>query len=198
MGLLFNPFTYMQVLNIDFGYTPGGIDAITLVFCPLAGFLADVQFSRFRMILTGSYVVLFSMVLIILAEGLEVPNVYHFLIQNGTRSYENLFWTGLSLSSLFGVFLIIGFIGFIANIIQFGLDHLHDSPTEDQSLFIHWYVCIFYAYILSSSKVSEILLNLSQPFVKYLLITLTFVVPSLLVVLLTVVYFAEEVVHNRC
>ena len=86
--------------------------------------------------------------------------------------------------------MIIGFIGFIANIIQFGLDHLHDSPTEDQSLFIHWY--------LSSSKVSEILLNLSQPFVKYLLITLTFVVPSLLVVLLTVVYFAEEVVHNQC
>ena len=72
MGLLFNPFTYMQVLNIDFGYTPGGIDAITLVFCPLAGFLADVQFSRFRMIVTGSYLVLFSMVLIILAEGLEV------------------------------------------------------------------------------------------------------------------------------
>ena len=35
-------------------------------------------------------------------------------------------------------------VAFNANVIQFGLDQLHDSPTEHLVLFIHWYVLISY------------------------------------------------------
>ena len=38
----------------------------------------------------------------------------------------------------------IGLIGFSANIIQFGMDQLHDSPAEDRTLFIHWYVWLYF------------------------------------------------------
>ena len=184
----------MQVLNINFDNAASGIYAIILILCPLAGFLADVKFSRFRAILTSSYVLLLSAIMIILAQSLALPNVYCFLIQNGTCSNGRLFvlfWIGLGLSFLFGIFLIIGFIGFIANAIQFGLDQLYDSPAEDQSLFIHWFVWIFLAY----PNFSSLLLSLSQPFLRYFVITITFVVPLLLVVLLIIaLYFVH---HQR-
>ena len=34
---------------------------------------------------------------------------------------------------------------FLINALQFGMDQLHDSSTEDSILFIHWYVWIYYA-----------------------------------------------------
>ena len=33
-------------------------------------------------------------------------------------------------------------VAFNANVIQFGLDQLHDSPTEHLVLYIHWYVLL--------------------------------------------------------
>ena len=50
-----------------------------------------------------------------------------------------------------GISLIIlytGLIGFTANVVQFGMDQLHDSPGEDRTLFIHWYVWTYYGSIL--------------------------------------------------
>ena len=44
--------------------------------------------------------------------------------------------------------LIVGLIGFTANVVQFGMDQLHDSPREDGTLFIHWYVWTYYISIL--------------------------------------------------
>ena len=38
------------------------------------------------------------------------------------------------------VVLCSSWITFDANIIQFGMDQLHDSPAEDSVLFIHWFV----------------------------------------------------------
>ena len=31
----------------------------------------------------------------------------------------------------------VGLVGFSANVVQFGMDQLHDSPGEDRTLFIH-------------------------------------------------------------
>ena len=39
-------------------------------------------------------------------------------------------------------------IGFNANVIQFGMDQLHDSPADHQRLFIHWYIWIYYFVLL--------------------------------------------------
>ena len=38
----------------------------------------------------------------------------------------------------------VGLVGFAANVIQFGMDQLHDSPGEDRTLFIHWYVWVYF------------------------------------------------------
>ena len=41
---------------------------------------------------------------------------------------------------------------------QFGMDHdqLHDSPTEDSILYVHWYVWIYY----TCSLIAQITTNL--------------------------------------
>ena len=39
---------------------------------------------------------------------------------------------------------------FHANIIQFGVDQLHDSPGDHQSLFIHWSICVYNLALLIS------------------------------------------------
>ena len=42
----------------------------------------------------------------------------------------------------------VGLIGFTANVVQYGMDQLHDSPGEDRTLFIHWYVWTYHAALL--------------------------------------------------
>ena len=41
-------------------------------------------------------------------------------------------------------YIISGYIAFSANVIQYGMDQLHDVPTDDSVLYIHWYVWITY------------------------------------------------------
>ena len=44
-----------------------------------------------------------------------------------------------------GIIAIVGsFVTFSANVIQFGLDQLHDASTDDSVLYIHWYVWTCY------------------------------------------------------
>ena len=43
--------------------------------------------------------------------------------------------------AFFGImFLICSTIAFNANVIQFGIDQLHDAPAESLTLYIHWLV----------------------------------------------------------
>ena len=51
---------------------------------------------------------------------------------------------GYSIGNLSLLITLVGFVGFTANIVPFGMDQLHDSPGEDQSLFIHRYVWFYY------------------------------------------------------
>ena len=41
-----------------------------------------------------------------------------------------------------------GLVAFSANVIQYGIDLLHDAPSDNTSLYIHWYVWTSYAGLL--------------------------------------------------
>ena len=41
--------------------------------------------------------------------------------------------------------LLCGLVSFSANVIQFGVDQLHDAPMEDSIVYIHWFVWTSYA-----------------------------------------------------
>ena len=46
---------------------------------------------------------------------------------------------------MLGIFVIISFSGFQANILQLGIDQLHDASTNEITLFILWYVWTYYS-----------------------------------------------------
>ena len=44
---------------------------------------------------------------------------------------------------------LCGLVSFSANVIQYGMDQLHDAPTEDSILYVHWYVWTTFAGLLA-------------------------------------------------
>ena len=55
-----------------------------------------------------------------------------------------MFGSGVGLADFLVLVMYVGFVGFSANVIQLGMDQLHDSPGEDQSLFVHWFMWLYY------------------------------------------------------
>ena len=112
------------------------------VFYPLAGYLADVKYGRKKCVI-GSLWSSSTTTILLLCVHLSL----YFL------SYDdnNQVWPVVVMYMiiiLFGILaliiLISSVVAFNANIIQFGLDQLHDSQTEHLVLFIHWYVLLLY------------------------------------------------------
>ena len=121
-----------------------GSTGVIFLFFPLSAFLADVKFGRYKTILASLYILLIAVVPIMIALGLITPYMYHAIHQDtGGNDLFLLFQIGFGLFSLFAIFLLIGYIGFTANVLQFGLEQLLNSPVEDHSLFIHWYVWVY-------------------------------------------------------
>ena len=96
------------------------------------------------------------MALLVVAEGLIIPFLTTFKNVEGLLTYDiqkklfPIFLSGICLAGFLMLAMIVGFVGFTANVIQFGMDQLHDSPGEDQSLFIHWFMWLYYISVLLS------------------------------------------------
>ena len=142
-GMMLNPEI---ITTITFDYFMqllmyGGIAWATCFF-PLAGILADIKFGRYKTIITSIYLVLLSLFLLILSSIFG----YGFF---GYNYHQLLMAVLFSVCGGISVFMLYtGLIGFTANVVQFGMDQLHDSPGEDRTLFIHWYVWTYYGSIL--------------------------------------------------
>ena len=144
-SVVFNPDIYVQIFSSSIswaGLIPYGIVPIVLCFFPLAGFLADTKFGRYKTVTVSLYIIMPPMALLVVAEGLIIPYII-------TPNYVVLF-SGVGLAFFLVLVMIIGFVGFTANVIQFGMDQLHDSPGEDQSLFIHWFMWLYYISVFLS------------------------------------------------
>ena len=112
------------------------------VLSPVAGLLTDIKLSRFKGVLCSSYAVFMhvfgSTLLLIILLALQYNNININLLVICTI-----------------VIMVTVYVVFIINAIQFGMDQLHDSPTEDSILYIHWYVWIYY----TCSLITEIAWN---------------------------------------
>ena len=94
---------------------------------PFAGWLADVRFGRFRVIYWSVWTMWISALL------LTVSSIVTQLVESYRNSQQCIQVALLT-------FLGIGYAGFQANIIQFGVDQLHDASTTEITSFIIWYV----------------------------------------------------------
>ena len=149
--LFFNPIfsTYIHT-DIDpviSGSVYGAV-AFLLLFYPLAGCLADICWGRHTAVFNSLCFMFWCLVII---STLCFLIFVSFLPKIESKSP----WTSLNtvsvvlLSTVIGPVLISGivlflcsYIVFSANVIQFGMDQLIDSPSDDSETFIHWYIFI--------------------------------------------------------
>ena len=109
----------------------------------IAGWIADVRFGRYKVMYFSMWIMWAALMLITMSSVLATTvDGYTSKI----HSYVNeALW----------VVVAIGFGGFQANVIQFGIDQLHDASSDEISSFIVWYVWT----CSSSSYVTSLLLN---------------------------------------
>ena len=102
--------------------------AITfLCLAPVASFVADVKFGRFKTLVSSTYVVIISNSIFI------VGLCGFFAVHSSNYLYYicvTIIYTGLFAS-------LCGMVFFLCNIIQFGTDHLRDAPTRYSVIFLY-------------------------------------------------------------
>ena len=127
--------------------------AILQLFYPLTGYLADVRFGRYKCVIGSLWCFIGSSVSFIGIGGGIVPLLI-FTYLPGEDSHTpwlnyTVFYATIVIfvpCVLIGMFVFFSsIVAFNANVIQFGLDQLHDSPSEHLVLYIHWFVVLSYA-----------------------------------------------------
>ena len=98
----------------------------------IAGWLADVFFGRYK-------VICFSMWIIWVFYMLNTANNVVLSFIDGYKEASTY------VKDVFMIIVAIGIGAFQANIIQFGMDQLHDASTDEITSFIAWYVWTGYA-----------------------------------------------------
>ena len=133
--------------------------ALINLFYPIGGLLADLKFGHYKTIISSIWMVVVGTPFLVIGSGLLVT-VLEFTKESSV--YINLITTGSILAIAGLLILLSGLTAFGANIIQFGLDQLHDCPAEDQIIFIQWYTWIRYTVTLIVVILTEIF-NFSYP-----------------------------------
>ena len=99
---------------------------------PVAGWLADIRFGRYKVICWSMWIMWIASMLVTISSVIE-----QFL-----PGHHNTF---LHISLVITFILAIGFGGYQANAIQFGLDQLQDASTTEITAFIIWYVWTYFS-----------------------------------------------------
>ena len=143
-NLFLQPSAYLHLSDIrTSAMLASGIALIFLVLSPLAGFLADVKFGRFKVLMCSSYLMVVSTSLALLAGGLIAFTVHSF-------NYYFYIVFALALFSILAY--TCGRVFFLANVLQFGTDQLCDAPTRYSVLFlIAYYWCDKLSSVLTLS-----------------------------------------------
>ena len=109
---------------------PFTIIAVVMMFYPLGGFMADVCFGRFRIIMISLLCIFLSLILVCVLYLTAI--IMHY----GTAS---AFIKGSGALVILALLLFtIGLVGYQSNFIQFGLDQLLDAPSHYLGLYIHY------------------------------------------------------------
>ena len=104
---------------------------ITYLLYPVAGLLAELYWSRYKVMIVGN-------VIAVVGASIVVPAGTYLLI--AILDLEPQYITALIVASSVGIILLQFGMGlFEANAIQFGVDQLQFAPNNDISKFVNWY-----------------------------------------------------------
>ena len=123
-------FFYLKISKNNFVYVQVATVGLTL---SIAGWIADVCFGRYKVIYWSMW---------IMWAALMLATVSSVLAKTVDSYISNIH---IYVNGVLGIIMAIGFGGFQANIIQFGIDQLHDASTDEITSFILWYVWTYYS-----------------------------------------------------
>ena len=153
-------------LNMIIGPSVYGYVAICLLFYPLAGYLGDVCFGRYKTVRCSLWTIWIALLSgIVVSGGFTVVYVLliSFVFPIPTALLIVLPSVTIVCAVVAFILINVGFAGFRANVIQFGMDQLQDSPARDSSLFIFWFLATLYTGI-GLGKIAWSLLLSCLPF----------------------------------
>ena len=142
----------VDILSLIIRSTIYGFNAFIFLFYPLAGYLADIRWGRHKTVVNSLCFIMWTLILMIMLFGLTIIGIIP-VIGTWPSSLNALQTTAsvvlfvvFGLPFVFGVILLFcSLVAFNANVIQYGMDQLHDASTDDSTLYIHWYVWTIYA-----------------------------------------------------
>ena len=128
------------------------VSAFWLLFYPLAGYCADIRYGRYKVVRCSVCTTWCGLLTVVVIGGILnaiiLPIMLSRLWFGDDPSYIALWAIYGLVMGVLGLFLLISiwiaFAGFLANVIQFGVDQLNDSPSRDSFLFIHWFLFTLY------------------------------------------------------
>ena len=144
------PGVVANLLNKIIGPCVYGYVAICLLFYPLAGYLGDVRFGRYKTVRCSLWTIWIALLSgIVVSGGFTVISflVSLFVINVPTALPIAFFSVTIVCVVITFIGINVGFAGFRVNVIQFGMDQLQDSPARDSSLFIFWFLATLYTGI---------------------------------------------------
>ena len=115
---------------------------LVAVLSPVAGLLTDIRFSRAKVVICNSYIIIVKIIILFIVTAF----LFTFLNYYPHDIHVRIEIVGYSILFI----MVTVYVVFIINAIQFGMDQLHDSTTEDSILYIHWYVWTYYICSLIS------------------------------------------------
>ena len=123
-------FLVMSVFHLLMEYTTTGYGEMCKIFAgiilPLSGWLADAYIGRYKLMRYSLWILWLATILTVVSSVTsQLSDVY-----NDIHIVRDLLFVAMA----------IGLAGFQANIIQFGIDQLHDASTTEIKSFIIWYV----------------------------------------------------------
>ena len=145
---LFPNSTNIFILGVGYGIT-----SFLFLFYPLAGYLADVKWGRHITVVNSLCFVFWTPIMLMIVGSLAfIAFIPSIAIDADTPLRHKVFTITtvviclvLGIPAMSGALLLLcSLITFSANVIQYGMDQLHDAPTDDSVLYIHWYVWTSY------------------------------------------------------
>ncbi|XP_064384902.1 uncharacterized protein LOC135333826 [Halichondria panicea] len=160
MSLIYGSFLNPEVYLFVFVTPQFGLDSIEIIvatctyaatafwllFYPLAGYCADIRYGRYKVVRCGVFTTWCGLLTVTVIGGIVNAIAWPLILSSGNDAFYTALWAffGLAMGVL-GFFLLISiwiaFAGFLANVIQFGVDQL---PSRDSFLFIHWFLFTLY------------------------------------------------------
>ena len=179
--MVMNVFYYLlnSLLVSYYDSVTPSVVTIIGVTLPVAGWLADVRFGRYRVMRCSIWTMWISSVL------LTTVYVVFSLIE---FNHSSLMYKGLTISVV--IILAFGLGGFQAIVIQFGIDQLNDASTTEITSFVAWYTWT----LVSSNVVSSFINMLTCMYSKY---NLQLLGPLIIAMCLTVVVITNYLFSNQ-